>query len=195
MRGGAGVIGGWLGAGFTTASQKLRFSGRGSVSDKCVNQSGISAVTRSDRVLFFDLLIYRFRSRRMKNFSANSKKMRREPNGPRLFFATALSVSILGHADIDVTHAVPPRSPALRRRAAYSWNVEAQKTPVNAGIGWVRISAKSGCKHSRAKGNAGVYVRNLPSRCLCVRLWGSKDRRECRPHGARFALLPCPRFV
>jgi hypothetical protein len=33
--------------------------------------------------------------------------MRREPNGPRLFFATALAVNIMGHADIDVTHAVP----------------------------------------------------------------------------------------
>ena len=60
-----------------------------------------------------------------------------------------------------------------------------RKYPSIRRIGRVRISAKSGCKYSRANCDAGVYVRNLPSTCLCLRLQGLQDRRGCRPHEAR----------
>ena len=52
-----------------------------------------------------------------------------------------------------------------------------------AGVDWEEISAKSGGMYSW-KWNAGVYVRNLPSRHLCVPLRGQKngvDRALIRP--------------
>jgi hypothetical protein len=48
----------------------------------------------------------------------------------------------------------------------------------------VRNSA-SGCKLSRTDWNAGVYVRNLPSTCLCLRPLGLRELSGFRPHGAR----------
>src|ERR1700683_5511262 len=86
-----------------------------------------------------------------------------------------LRVNILGHANIDVTQNVPYiiRPCAFAQRMPGIHGAEAPKMPVNAAIGRVRISAKSGCRHSRPKRIAGVYVRNLPSRGPpCVPLGG-----------------------
>ena len=102
-----------------------------------------------------------------------------------------------GSRDIRVTQNVPHnlRPCAFAQHTAGMHGAEAPKMPFNARIGRVRTSAKSGCKRSRAKWTAGVYVRNLPSRRLGVRLWESKDRREFRPYAARRPPWPYPRFA
>src|SRR5579859_7937828 len=61
---------------------------------------------------------------------------------------------------------------------------QGERIPFIARIGRVRNSA-SGCTHSQTDWNAGVYVRNLPSTCLCLRPLGSRELSGCRPHGAR----------
>jgi hypothetical protein len=92
-----------------------------------------------------------------------------------------------GHVDIRRDPCCPAQSPALRLRAACSRNAccESSEGAFIAAVGRVRISANGGCKHSRAKWNPGVYVRNLPSIRLCVGLRGSREWRGCCPHPAR----------
>jgi len=80
-------------------------------------------------------------------------------------FQAAPAVNILGHVGICVTQNVPHNLQpcAVAQLMVGVRGAVAPKIPVNAGVGRVSISAKSGWKHSRAKGIAGVYVRNLPS--------------------------------
>src|SRR5579863_7348219 len=109
----------------------------------------------------------------------------------------ALAATSLGHANIGVTQTFLDnlRPCAFAQPTAGMHGAEAPKMLFNAGVGRVRISAKSGCKRSRVKRIVDVYVRNLPSRRLFARRRVSKDRRECHPPGARFAPFPYPRFV
>jgi hypothetical protein len=106
------------------------------------------------------------------------------PAGDRMhsLFLSVLAVKNLGHGDIRVTHVVPHM---LSRTIS----------GLIARIGRVRFSAKTVCQHLRAKWISGVYVRHLPSTCLCLRQQGLQDRRGFRPHAARSAPFPSPRFV
>jgi hypothetical protein len=77
--------------------------------------------------------------------------------------------------------------PALRHRLL---NIqldgpEAPKNALIAGVGWGRISANGGCKHSRAKWIPGVYVRHLQPIRRCVRLQGLTEWHGSCPHPAR----------
>jgi hypothetical protein len=68
-------------------------------------------------------------------------------------FPLALAVNNVGHVDIRVTQFVAPNFPALRLRPAYGGNA-CCGGPENAFIartGQVRISAKTACRHPRAK--------------------------------------------
>ncbi len=68
-------------------------------------------------------------------------------------FPPVLTVNILGHVDIRVTHVVPHhlRPCAFVRHMAGMQDAEVPKIPSIARIGGGRISAKAVCQHSRAK--------------------------------------------
>jgi hypothetical protein len=110
----------------------------------------------------------------------------------RGLFPPALALNNQGHVDIRVTHVVPDNVvPHHLRPCAFAQNIagmhgaEASKMPFIVRIGSVRISAKAAYQDSRANWISGVYVRRLPSTCLCLRPQGLQDRRGYCPHLAR----------
>src|SRR5262249_42457719 len=62
-----------------------------------------------------------------------------------------------------------------------------------ARIGRVQIPAKAVCQHQPAAWVA--WSRRLQPTCLRAPLRGLPEKRGYRPYTARFAPLPCPRFV
>jgi hypothetical protein len=77
-------------------------------------------------------------------------------------------LTILGH-DVRVTQVVSYTSD-LAHQNIFGWAVQKlRKMPLIAGVGQVRISAKSGGKHSRTNWIPGVNVRHLqPTRLSFV---------------------------